>query len=83
MITDDSQAISAVLHGDKGGFETVIEKYKRMVYGIAWSHLGDRDLSEDAAQETFIKAYCYLLTCASRTSSRAGWPESRATFAVR
>lgn len=62
MHTNDSQLISAVLQGDKNGYEPLIEKYKKMVYGIAWSHLGDSDLSEDAAQETFIKAYTYLAT---------------------
>lgn len=62
MYTNDSQAISAALHGDKTGYEMLVEKHKKMVYGIAWSHLGDSDLSEDAAQETFIKAYTYLGT---------------------
>ena len=60
MYTDDSQVIGAVLQGQKDRYEELIEKYKRMVYGIAWSHLGDYDLSEDAAQETFVKAYSYL-----------------------
>ena len=62
MYTNDSQAISAVLRGDKNSYEMLVEKHKRMVYGIAWSRLGDSDLSEDAAQETFIKAYTYLGT---------------------
>jgi len=60
MYTDDSQVIGAVLQGDKDRYAELIQRYKRMVYGIAWSHLGNRDLSEDAAQETFVKAYCYL-----------------------
>jgi len=60
MYTDDSQVIGAVLQGDKNRYEELVQRYKRMVYGIAWSHLGNRDLSEDAAQETFVKAYCYL-----------------------
>jgi len=59
---DDSQAISAILLGDKDRYEELVGKYRRMVYAIAWSHLGNTDLSEDAAQETFVKAYCYLGT---------------------
>lgn len=62
MYTNDSQVIDAVLQGDKSSYEVLVNKYKKMVYGIAWSHLGDSDLSEDAAQEAFIKAYCYLRT---------------------
>jgi len=60
MYTDDYLTVNAVLHGDKDGYEKLVDKYKKMVYGIAWSHLGDPDLSEDAAQETFVKAYTYL-----------------------
>jgi RNA polymerase sigma factor (sigma-70 family) len=66
MYADDSQAITAILQGDKDRYEELVEKYKRMVYGIAWSHLGNVDLSEDAAQETFIKAYSYLGTLRNR-----------------
>lgn len=72
MYTNDSQAISAVLGGDKSSYESLIEKHKQMVYGIAWSHLGDSDLSEDAAQETFIKAYTYLGTL-REPEKFAGW----------
>lgn len=59
---DDSQAISAILDGDKNRYEELVGRYQKMVYAIAWSHLGDADLAEDAAQETFVKAFCYLGT---------------------
>lgn len=72
MYTDDTQAINAVLKGDKNSYETLIDRHKKMVYGIAWSHLGDSDLSEDAAQETFIKAYTYLGTL-REPEKFAGW----------
>jgi len=72
MYTDDHQIVTAVLHGDKDGYEKLVDKYKRMVYGIAWSHLGDCDLSEDAAQETFVKAYTYLGTL-REPAKFAGW----------
>lgn len=62
MYTDDSGVIGAILQGDRDRYEELVQKYKRMVYGIAWSHLGDRDLSEDVAQETFVKAFSYLGT---------------------
>ncbi|MDO8683661.1 MAG: sigma-70 family RNA polymerase sigma factor [Armatimonadota bacterium] len=72
MHTDDYQTVNAVLHGDKDGYEKLVDKYKKMVYGIAWSHLGDSDLSEDAAQETFVKAYTYLGTL-REPDKFAGW----------
>lgn len=72
MYTNDTQAIDAVLKGDKNSYETLIDRHKKMVYGIAWSHLGDADLSEDVAQETFIKAYTYLGTL-REPEKFAGW----------
>ena len=72
MYTDDYLTVTAVLHGDKDGYEKLVDKYKKMVYGIAWSHLGDSDLSEDAAQETFVKAYTYLGTLRD-PDKFAGW----------
>lgn len=59
---DDTQTISAVLSGDRERYADLIDRHKKMVYAIAWSHLGDCDLSEDAAQEAFVKAFCYLRT---------------------
>ncbi|MCE5323293.1 sigma-70 family RNA polymerase sigma factor [bacterium] len=72
MHTDDYLTVSAVLNGDKDGYGKLVDKYKKMVYGIAWSHLGDVDLSEDAAQETFVKAYTYLGTL-REPDKFAGW----------
>ncbi|MEN6357133.1 MAG: sigma-70 family RNA polymerase sigma factor [Armatimonadota bacterium] len=72
MYTDDSFLVNAVLLGDKDGYGKLVDKYKKMVYGIAWSNLGDVDLSEDAAQETFVKAYTYLGTL-REPGKFAGW----------
>ena len=60
MYRDDAQVIGDVLRGDKDQYAELVQRYKRMVYGIAWSRLGNVELSEDAAQETFVKAYRYL-----------------------
>jgi RNA polymerase sigma factor (sigma-70 family) len=72
MQASDSQAIGAVLRGDRDQYSVLVDKYKKMVYAIAWSHLGDSDLSEDVAQETFIKAYSYLGTLRN-PEAFAGW----------
>jgi len=56
----DVDVIEAVRNGDKNRYSELVERYQKMVYGIAWSRLGDADLCEDAAQETFIKAFRYL-----------------------
>jgi RNA polymerase sigma-70 factor, ECF subfamily len=57
----DIDAIQAVKSGDKDRYAELVERYQKMVYGITWSCLGDVGLCEDAAQETFIKAFRYLV----------------------
>jgi RNA polymerase sigma-70 factor (ECF subfamily) len=57
----DVDAIQAVKNGDKDRYAELVQRHQRMVYAIVWSRLGDRDLCEDAAQETFVKAYRYLM----------------------
>ncbi|MEN6625642.1 MAG: RNA polymerase sigma factor [Candidatus Sumerlaeia bacterium] len=56
----DKNAIEAVKAGDRNRFAELVERHERMVYGIAWSYLGDAELCHDAAQETFIKAFRYI-----------------------
>jgi RNA polymerase sigma-70 factor (ECF subfamily) len=38
-------------------FGQIVRRYQDLVYGYALSLLGDRDLAQDAAQETFLAAY--------------------------
>lgn len=56
----DQDAIEAVKQGERDRFAELVERHKRMVYAIAWSYLGDAEICEDAAQETFIRAFRYL-----------------------
>ena len=60
MMNPDTNAIEAVKQGDRDRFAELVERHKRMVYAIAWSYLGDAELCEDAAQESFIRAFRYL-----------------------
>lgn len=60
-VMSDAEAIQAVRNGDKDRYAELVHRYQRMVYAIAWSRLGEPDLCEDAAQETFVKAYRYLM----------------------
>ena len=53
----DSQIVAGVCGGDSEQYRALVERYERKVYAIAWARLGDADLAEEAAHETFIKAY--------------------------
>ncbi len=56
----DPELISDVLNGQKDRFKELIERHQKMVYAIAWSQLGNVELAEEAAQQTFVKAYSSL-----------------------
>jgi len=53
----DELAVAAVRGGDAERYRELVERYERLVYAVAWSRLGDAGLAEEAAQETFVRAY--------------------------
>jgi RNA polymerase sigma-70 factor (ECF subfamily) len=44
-------------HGDDEGFTHLVETYQKPVYNLCYRMLGEPEAAEDAAQETFLKAY--------------------------
>jgi len=49
--------VRAALDGDKPAFSRLVEAYQRPVFNLAYRMLGNPDEAEDAAQETFLRAY--------------------------
>jgi RNA polymerase sigma-70 factor (ECF subfamily) len=45
------------LKGDPDAFGLVVEEFQRPVFNLCYRMLGDPDEAEDAAQETFLRAY--------------------------
>ena len=54
--------IQRALAGDQEGFACLVEAYQTAVYNLAYRMLGNAAEAEDAAQETFLKAYSRLKT---------------------
>jgi RNA polymerase sigma-70 factor (ECF subfamily) len=54
--------VRAALRGDAVAFTRLVEAYQRPVYNLAYRMLGDGDEAEEAAQETFLRAYTQLAT---------------------
>lgn len=59
-MNSDSDVIEAIYKGDIESYAHLVKRYQKMVYGIAWSRLGDADLCDEAVQDTFVKAFHYL-----------------------
>lgn len=60
MKMDDEQLVQRTLLGSGSTFGELVERYRDAVCAIAYSHLGDFDDVQDAAQEAFVQAYTHL-----------------------
>ncbi len=56
-MTDEKAWIIQAQHGDDESFTLLVEVYQTPVYNLCYRMLGEAELAEDAAQETFLKAY--------------------------
>lgn len=53
----DRAAVEAVKSGNTGAFRGLVDRHKSRVYGILLSLVGDGDVAEELAQETFVRAF--------------------------
>ncbi len=60
MSSQEEVWIQQALKGDEAAFASIVETYQRPVYNLCYRMLGDPIDAEDAAQETFWRAYQYL-----------------------
>ncbi len=53
----DVELVQRARQGDLDAFNALVEAYQRQVYRVAYRLVGDPDLAEDVAQETFLSAW--------------------------
>ncbi len=88
----DERTITAFRSGDVDALGAIFDAFGRAVWSVAFRVLGDRQLAEDATQETFLRAWKaahtfepgravapWLLTIARRTALDVFRKESRPT----
>ncbi len=57
MSNQEEAWIQQALRGDEAAYTSIVETYQRPVYNLCYRMLGDPIDAEDAAQETFWRAY--------------------------
>lgn len=67
----DAALVSASLKGDDIAFDQLFARHYPSIFGVCKSQIGDSSHAEDAAQETFMRAYKYLGTLKEPASFRA------------
>jgi RNA polymerase sigma-70 factor, ECF subfamily len=59
---EDGELVARVLRGNSEAFATLVERYDRAVYHLAYRTLHDVEEARDATQEAFFKAFRSLRT---------------------
>jgi RNA polymerase sigma factor (sigma-70 family) len=70
--TEDGYIIHKCLDGDAAAFGLLVEKYKKGIYALAYSKIGNFHDAQDITQEVFISAYQNLRTL-RRWDNFMGW----------
>jgi RNA polymerase sigma-70 factor (ECF subfamily) len=59
-VTDEMAWVVQAQQGSDEAFTHLVETYQTPVYNLCYRMLGEPDLAEDAAQETFLRAFQHL-----------------------
>ena len=71
-MNEDLRWINQALKGDDNAFGILVEQYQKPVFSLCYRMLGNAKDAEDAAQESFIRAYHHLKKF-DQTRSFATW----------
>jgi len=71
-LNSETELVEAAQNGHLESFGALYERYHSPMVALAYSVLGDRDLAEDAAQETFAIA-CQKLGTLRHSDKFAAW----------
>src|SRR5918911_1903944 len=69
----DEALLAGLAAGDPDDAAAFVRRFQRRVYGLAWTILRDADLADDAAQETFVRAWRHAAGYDPRRGRVAAW----------
>ena len=74
LLTPSDEALLAGMGaGDPGAAAEFVRRFERRVFGLTQSILRDRGAAEEAAQETFVRAWRHASSFDPRRGKVAGW----------
>jgi RNA polymerase sigma-70 factor (ECF subfamily) len=59
-VNEEQAWVAQAQHGDDQAFTQLVEAYQKPVYNLCYRMLGEPEAAEDAAQETFLRAFQHL-----------------------
>ena len=62
LVLPDAILVKSYISGDESALASLINRHQSKIYGFIYSKIGDRDLSDDIFQDTFIKVIKTLKT---------------------
>ena len=69
----DETVLAAMGAGDQDAAVVFVRRFQSRVFGLALTMLRDRDLAEDVAQETFMRAWRHAATYDARRGRVTTW----------
>lgn len=70
LTVDETQLITQAKNGDRNAFSELVRMHAQGVMNVTYRMCGDAQISEDAAQEAFIRAWQNLSSFRPQTSLR-------------
>jgi RNA polymerase sigma-70 factor (ECF subfamily) len=58
----DAELVGRARRGDRAAFDAIVERYQHVVFRTALAVTSNREEAEDAAQETFLRAFGHIGT---------------------
>jgi RNA polymerase sigma factor (sigma-70 family) len=72
QISDES-LVAGLASGDRDAAAAFVRRFQSRVYGLTFSILRDHGVAEDAAQETFVRAWRHAAAFDPRRGTVPGW----------